>query len=108
MENKEFDRSDRRRHTRIVYKRSKRPSLVVLTHELEIVDISEGGMRIITDPDIRAFDNPPVQGTITFLDGESIKIEGDIAWIIGNEVRLKFRNLIPSSRIKKEQEKQPR
>jgi hypothetical protein len=65
-------------------------------------------MRIITDPDFRAFDNPPVQGTITFLDGESINIEGDIAWIIGNEVRLKFRNLIPSSRIRKEQEKQPR
>jgi hypothetical protein len=108
MENKEYDGPNRRRYTRIVYKRSQRPSLIVLNRELEIVDISEGGMRIMTDPDIRAFDRPPVQGTIMFLDGESIKIEGDIAWIIGNEVRLKFRNLIPSSRIKREQEKQPR
>ena len=96
MENKEYDGSDRRRHTRIVYKRSQRPSLIVLNHELEIADISQGGMRIITDPDMTTFDRPPVQGTIMFLDGESIKIEGDIAWIIGNEVRLKFRNLIPN------------
>ena len=104
MENKGHDGPERREHTRIVYKPSQRPSLEVENHELEIVDISEGGVRIIIDPNIILFYEPLTQGTLNLLGGDRIDIEGEIVWIIGDEVRLKFRSLIPSTTIKKERE----
>ncbi len=105
MEKKGHDGPERREHARVVYKPSKRSSLEVKNHELEVIDISEGGARIIIDPNVTVFDEPFTQGTINLLGGDRIAIEGELAWIIGNEARLKFRNLIPSAIIKKEQER---
>lgn len=102
MENGKYNGPEKRKHTRIVYEPSMRPSFKVKNHELEIVDISEGGIRIKSQPDMFAFYNPWVQGTIEFLHGESINIEGEISWIIGDEIRLKFMRLIPSITIEKE------
>ena len=104
MENKGHDGPERREHTRIVYKPSQRPSLKVENHELEIVDISEGGVRIIINPNVILFYEPLTQGTLNLLGGDSIDIEVEIVWIMGDEIRLKFKNLIPYTTIKKERE----
>ena len=102
MEKRKYSGPEKRKHSRIVYDPSMRPSFKVKDHELEVVDISEGGIRIKSEPDVFAFYSPRVQGTIEFLDGESINIEGEISWIIGDEIRLKFMSLIPSVTIEKE------
>ncbi|UCF56243.1 MAG: PilZ domain-containing protein [Deltaproteobacteria bacterium] len=104
MENKGHNGPERRKHSRIVYKPSQRPSLEVKYHKLEIVDISEGGARIKCEPNVIVFDKPFTQGTINLLGGDSIDIVVEIAWIMGDEIRLKFRNLIPSATIEKERE----
>jgi len=105
IENKEYDGSERRKHSRITYNPSQRPSLKVQNHELEVVDISEGGLRIISNPNVIVFDEPLICGTIILLGGDIIELEGDNAWDKGDENGLKFRNLLPSATMQKEREK---
>jgi hypothetical protein len=105
IENKAYDGPERRKHSRITYNPSQRPSFKVQNHELEVVDISEGGLKIISNPNVIIFDKPSTCGTIILLGGESIDLEGDRAWDKDDENRLKFRNLIPSATIQKEREK---
>ena len=104
IENKAYDGSERRKHSRITYNPSQRPSLKVQNHELEVVDISEGGLRIISNPNMIVFDEPLTCGTIILLGGDSIDIEGDNAWDKGDENGMKFINLLPSATIQKERE----
>jgi hypothetical protein len=103
MEENEYYGVERRKKERILYKRNQRASLKLLNNVLEIVDISQGGAKIIYDPDSLVLHRALVQGTIKFLNGQSVNIEGEVAWIIGNEVRLKFKDLVPSATFKKEQ-----
>ena len=105
MENKGYDGPERREHIRIICNSSQRPSLRVQNHELEIVDISEGGLKIISNSNVMVFDEPLTRGTVNLLGGENIEIEGQSAWIKDDEIRLKFSNLIPSATIQKEREK---
>ena len=105
MEIKAYDGPDRRKHSRITYIPSQRPSLKVQNHELEVADISEGGLRIISNPNAIIFDKPSTCGIIILLSGDSIDLEGDGAWDKDYEKGLKFRNLIPSTTIQKEREK---
>lgn len=105
IENREYDGPERRRNGRITYNPSQRPSLKVRNHELEVVNISEGGLKVISNPNVIIFDEPSTCGTIILSGGGSIDIEGDGAWDNGNEKGLKFRNLIPSASIEKESEK---
>jgi hypothetical protein len=105
IENKAYDGPERREHIRIIYNSSQRPSLRVQNHELEIVDISEGGLKIMRNPNVIVFDKRLTRGTVNLLGGDGIEIEGQSAWITGDETRLKFSNLIPSVTIQKEREK---
>jgi hypothetical protein len=105
IESKTYDGSERRRHCRITYNPSQRPSLKVQNYELEVVDISEGGFRIISNSNVIVFDKSLTCGTIILLGGDSIDLEGDNAWDKGDEIGLKFRNLLPSNTIQKEREK---
>jgi hypothetical protein len=105
MEFGAFDGPERRHHTRISYILSQRPLLKVQNHKLEIVDFSAGGIRTISNPNVTVFDKPLIHGTIDLLGGDNIDIQAESAWIMGDETRLKFRNLIPIAVIRKEREK---
>jgi hypothetical protein len=90
---------ERRKSYRLVYPPKKRPMLKYGNHELEIVDISERGMRLFNYNNHKI--KPNIQGTIVFSSGLSIDVKGKIAWHYKNELGL-FTNNIPRSIIEEE------
>lgn len=92
---------EKRSYIRIVYNPVKRPRLSAHNHAFEVTDISEGGIRFLNSnaillPEI-------VRGTLTFLDHETIDIDGTVEWQQDNEVGLSLKYRIPAEIIEKEQ-----
>ena len=92
---------EKRNYIRIVYNPGKRPRLAAGNAEFEITDISEGGIRFLNAAAIALPEW--IQGTITFLDDESIDIDGRVEWQQHNEVGLSLKYMIPAATIEKEQ-----
>jgi hypothetical protein len=92
---------EKRSYIRIVYKPDKRPRLAADGTEFEVTDISEGGIRFLNNT---AVELPEfIQGTITFLDDETIEVDGKVEWQQHNEVGLSLKYMIPIATIEKEQ-----
>ena len=100
MRNEEYEGSDRRTYFRILYQSTKRPKLIIGKHELEIADISEGGIRLINNQNITL--EKSIRGRTTFLCGESLDIEGTIVWEQNNEIGLLLKEYIPPTTMQKE------
>jgi len=73
-----YDGSEKRKFARLVYPSSKRPAFKIKKHELEVIDISEEGLKLL-NPMQRVF-GEKVYGTIALLSGESMDISGKIVW----------------------------
>jgi hypothetical protein len=91
-----YDGSERRSFARLVYPPNKRPTLKIRDNELEIINISEEGLKFLNFMQ-RKF-GEKVSGTVIFSNGNSIDVIGKIIWEHGNEfgmlvVRIK-RNII--------------
>lgn len=80
------DGVDRRKFIRIVYPPSTRPRLKVKEHELEVLDISEEGMRILNYRQIKI--RGKIFGTVFFSSGKSKELTGKIVWQHENEIGL--------------------
>ena len=93
------DGVDRRKFIRIVYPPAKRPRLKVKEHELEVLDISEEGMRILNYRQIKI--GGKIFGTVFFSSGKSKELTGKIVWQHENELGL-FATQIPRSVILEE------
>ena len=92
---------EKRCYIRIIYKPGKRPRLTAINSEFEVTDISEGGIRFLNSS---ALELPPlIKGQITFLDSETISIDGKVEWQQENEAGLSLKYLIPAKTIEKEQ-----
>ena len=100
MKSEEYEGSERRVYFRILYRSTKRPKLVTGKHEFEIADISEGGIRLINNQNIKLAES--VRGTTTFLCGESVEIEGTIVWEQNNEIGLLLKDYISPATMQKE------
>ena len=100
MKSEEYEGSERRVYFRILYRSTKRPKLVTGKHEFEIADISEGGIRLINNHNIKLEES--VRGTTIFLYGESMDIEGTIVWERNNEIGLLLNDYIPPATMQKE------
>ena len=83
-----------------MYKPTKRPKLTIGKHIFEIADISEGGIRLVNNQNIKL--EKSVHGTTTFLFGESMDIEGTIVWEQNNEIGLLLKDYIPPDIMQKE------
>jgi hypothetical protein len=90
---------ERRKFLRLVYPPSKRPTLKIKNIELEVVDISENGMKLFNYMQHK-FDHK-IRGTVIFPSGISIEINGEIAWQYKNEIGL-FSTRIPRLIIEEE------
>jgi hypothetical protein len=93
---KQYDGSERRSFARLVYPPNKRPILKIRDNELEIINISEEGLKFLNFMQ-REF-GEKISGTVIFSNGKSIDVIGKIIWEHGNEfgmlvVRIK-RNII--------------
>ena len=92
---------EKRSYIRIVYSPAKRPRLAALNCEFEITDISEGGIRFLNNAAVQLPEF--IKGQITFLDCETIDIDGQVEWQQDNEAGISLQYLIPAKIIEKEQ-----
>ena len=81
-----YDGSERRASPRLVWP-SSRPTLTIKEHELEVINISEGGLKY-SDFLERRF-GEKVYGTLELLNGQSIDVAGEIAWQAEDEFGLR-------------------
>ncbi len=92
---------EKRSYIRIVYNPGKRPLLAASGNEFEVTDISEGGIRFMNSAAVALPEF--IKGTITFLNNETIDIDGKVEWQQGNEAGISLKYLIPAQTIEKEQ-----
>ena len=90
-----------RSFNRIIYNPQERPDLKIGDHVFAVADISEKGLRLISDKKIKP--DVKIKGKLTFLCGAALDVEGMIIWQEGKEFGLHFDNLLPSDIILKEQ-----
>ena len=90
---------EHREFIRLVYPPDKRPVLNVEKYKVEVVDISEGGMRLFNYMQHNLSQN--IQGIVLFQSGISIEINGKIVWQYKNELGL-LANPIPRFIIEEE------
>ena len=90
---------EQRKYVRLLYPPQKRPVLKVGKYKVEIVDISEQGIKIFNYMEHKF--GPNIQGTIEFLSGVSYEISGKVVWEFKNELGL-FPNRIPLFIIEEE------
>ncbi len=93
---------DRRDYPRIQHRLNRRPRFLIDNQELEVVDISERGLRFINSASLRFTDW--VRGTLVFSDESTVGINGIIARRQGNTVSLQLITTIPSEMIARENE----
>ena len=89
----------KRKYDRLVYTSTKRPLLKIGEHELEIIDISERGVKFLNDKEIE-FDQI-IHGTAVLLSGKTIIVDGEVSRSLNRECSLLI-NPIPRSIISKE------
>ena len=96
-----FAGQEKRKHVRLLYPPNRRPVFKVGKHQLEVVDISVGGLKLFNymqhklDPDIR--------GMVAFIGGASYEVNGKITWQFENTLGL-VSNKIPLFIIEEEVE----
>ncbi|MBC8392322.1 MAG: PilZ domain-containing protein [Deltaproteobacteria bacterium] len=77
---------EKRKFVRLIYPPPKRPLLKVRNYEVEVVDISERGIRLFNYMQ-HEFDKN-IQGMVVFQNGTSLEVNGEIVWQFKNELGL--------------------
>ena len=69
----EYSGPERRTFVRIIYKPSQRAILKIASHEFEVLDVNESGIRFAnpSDKTLATF----VQGVLTLLNGDHLEID---------------------------------
>ena len=101
METDSYQGPERRNYNRIVYKPKTRPRLMVGAYEFQVLDINEGGLRFENLEHVQL--NERLNGSMTFLNGLTVDIDGQVEWQENGEVGLSFEFLIPTAVIEQEQ-----
>ena len=93
MENKLLNGRERRLYVRVEYPTGTGPRLVIDEYEYEVMDISERGVKFITDyPERFSPRLKEIAGNIIFRDGKSCEIQGAI-------LRIERAQFSPETRI---------
>lgn len=101
MKKTDYGGPERRRYFRLTYPPGGRPAFKVRNYDLEVLEVSEKGLRFVNDKDVKLAEW--VRGTITFHDGDMSELEGRIVRKDGDEIALNLITPIPFPRILKEQ-----
>jgi hypothetical protein len=88
-----------REFDRLEYPTTARPTLKFGENLLEIIDISEKGVKLLNDKQLDL--GRMIYGEAELLCGKSIHVDGDVAWTTDTEIGL-LMALIPSSVIAEE------
>ena len=90
----------KRKYVRLTYPEEKRPLLKIGEHALEIIDISERGIRVLNDKEVDI--DRTIHGTAELLCGKTINIDGEVSWSRNKECSMQI-NSIPKSILSKEE-----
>lgn len=81
-----YEDTEKRSYARLVYPSLRRPKLKIKADEMDVIDISEKGIKFIKDKQQTV--SECVHGTTVLLSGKSIDIAGKIVWESDDEVGL--------------------
>jgi hypothetical protein len=97
--------SQLRQYYRIRYPLSYRPKVrtQVMGLEGDIVELSERGVRFICKGESILSEGSHLEVTITFHDGDSFELKGEILKVTNKDVIVRFIDWLPLIRIIKEQ-----
>jgi len=90
---------EKRKYVRLLYPPQKRPVLKVENYKVEVVDISEEGMKLFNYMQHKF--GPNIQGMVEFPSGVSYEVNGQVVWQFENELGL-LANRIPRFIIEQE------
>ncbi len=99
---------DRRQFHRIKYPDGRRPKIIVRVKkgagkEYKVMNISERGISITGEEVSGLQAKTRIEAKITFSDGDSLEIEGEVLRVIDNRAVIYLSKGIPSHIIIKEQ-----
>ena len=78
-----YEDTEKREFVRLRYPVEDRPKLKIAEHELQVVDISEEGIKVFNEQRIDL--EKKVSGTVIFNSGKSIDVSGTVVWSRNNE-----------------------
>lgn len=93
METTGYGNSEKRKHLRVTFPPSLRPTFLANGQAFEVEDISRGGLKFIHRDQIRI--NGWVQGTISLADGTIVDLEGIVVRTTDKHMGLAFINELP-------------
>ena len=103
MAAKEFKGVNSRQYYRLTYPEKERPWLKIDDELLRVMDLSEKGGKFLNDTGIKIDPGSRITGAITFHDGETITVIGDVLREFYDQVVICFTKGIPFSTMIKEQ-----
>ncbi len=77
---------EKRKYVRVLYPPQKRPVLKVGNYKVEVVDISEGGMKLFNYMQHEV--GPTIKGVVAFPSGVSYEINAKVQWQFKKELGL--------------------
>jgi len=81
-----YEDTEKREHARLIYPSMRRPKLKIKADEMDVIDISEKGIKFIKDKQQTL--SECVHGSTVLLSGKSIEVAGKIVWESDNEAGL--------------------
>ena len=84
----ETSRTERRAFIRIEYPTAERPRFLVEDHEMEVINLSERGLKILDDKQILGKTGKTIKGKLQFTNGKAVNLLGQIVWTQGNEIGI--------------------
>lgn len=103
MERKQYEGENRRKHFRIQYPVNRRPKLIILDIEYEVIDISEQGIRFLGKKLYEFEIGSEVKVKIVFYDRGSLDLKGKILRVNKEQTIIYLSTTIPFERIAQEQ-----
>ena len=88
---------------RLVYPLTARPRLRVGPYPLEVIDLSEEGIRVLQNPALQLVVGEGFEGTIDLPSGPSLPIEGMVLWVDPPRIGARLIQGVPFSVMLEEQ-----
>ncbi len=94
---------EKRLHYRVGYPKKERLSIYIGEQSFSVTDVSETGLKFISNNDYPVVIDDHISGTITFHSGESVDVAGTVLRVSESEVAVTLHKRVPFGTIIREQ-----
>lgn len=98
-----YDGAQRRRHFRLPYPTAEQPVLDAGEIEHRVIEIAEGGIKVIIKPSVALELDEEISGLIRFRDGHTENVTGNVLRIDAHNVVVQLSKGISQQRVMQEQ-----